>query len=252
MANHPDLTHLSHELEAVGKIQRLLLPPIPADTPAISFAVRYLPSAMAGGDFYSIRKTRPDHYALVIADVAGHGAGAAVVMAMLRAWMGAFRLGWLPLEKIASGINTLWCETAVLPVFATAAFFEVNERTGWIRSIHCGHPPALIVSADGAIREIRHQSFLPLGIEPVLETAIIEDNLNPGDTLVLYTDGITDARRTDQELFGDDRLLQALRCIGKTPNLQSAADSLLREVTLFCDGAPQADDQCLVMARIGK
>ncbi|HUB25553.1 MAG TPA: PP2C family protein-serine/threonine phosphatase [Tepidisphaeraceae bacterium] len=252
MASDSQTAHFSRELEAIAKIQRLLLPPVPADTEAISFAVRYLPSAVAGGDYYGIRKTRQDHFALVIADVAGHGAVAAVVMAMFRAWTGAFQLGWLPADKIASAINTLWTETTTLPIFATAAFFEVNELTGKIRSIHCGHPPGLIVSASGAIREIRHQSVLPLGIEPTMETTIVEDTLSPGDTLVLYTDGITEARNPAGDLFGVDRLIEALRQVGQTPNLHSAADSLLEHVTRFSAGLPQSDDQCLVLARIGR
>lgn len=188
---------------------------------------------------------------MVIANVAGHGAGAAVVVAMFRAWLGAFRLGWQPLEKIATGINTLWVETTSLPVFATAAFFELNEQTGWIRSIHCGHPPALVVSADGTVRPLRHRAFLPLGIEPNLETEIVEDYLFPGDTLALYTDGITEARNTAGELFGSERLEAGLSQSAKQADLQSAANSFMQQVWQFSGARPQGDDQCLLLARMG-
>jgi sigma-B regulation protein RsbU (phosphoserine phosphatase) len=241
---------LSPELADIVRIQRSLLPPIPDDTKAISFAVRYSPCAHAGGDFYSIRKTRENHYALVIADVSGHGAGAAVVVAMFRAWMGAFRLGWQPLETIASGINTLWSEVSSLSNFATAQFYEINEITGWIRSINCGHPPALVVSPDGKVRELLHDRSLPLGVVPELETTILEDTIMPGETLVLYTDGIIEARNSAREFFGSERLADALGALAGVADLQTLADSLMRRVVEFSTGAPQADDQCLLLARV--
>jgi sigma-B regulation protein RsbU (phosphoserine phosphatase) len=172
-------------------------------------------------------------------------------MAMFRAWMGAFRLGWQPIEKIAVGINTLWSEVSSLSTFATAVFVEVNEKTGWIRSINCGHPPALVVSARGAVRELLHESSLPLGVMEDLETPIVEDALCPGDTLVLYTDGIIEARNAAAQHFELSRFRSTLGSVGHLPDLSACAGEIMDRVREFSAGAPQSDDQCLLLARIG-
>jgi len=241
---------LDRELDSIVRIQRQLLSGVPRDTEGISFALRYAPCARAGGDFYNIRATKEHHYAVSIADIEGHGAGAAIVMAMFRAWLGAFRLGWQPIETVASGINALWNEVSSLSSFATAAFLEVNVQTGLIRSINCGHPPILVVATNGNVRELLHDSTVPLGILPELPNPIVNDQLVPGETLVLYTDGITEAWNAERAQFGIDRFREVLQSVAAQSDLEGAADAVMGKIEQFRAGEPQSDDQCLLFARI--
>ncbi len=241
---------LERELQTVATIQKQLLPPIPADSPHSSFAARYVPCTRASGDFYSMRRNGPHTFTMVIADVAGHGAGAAVVVAMLRAWFGVFRLGWRPIELVAVDINQLWSEIGSLCTFATAIFLEVDERTGGVRCINCGHPPALVIAADGSVRELNHDSSLPLGVMPEITTPVVSDSIQPGDTLLLYTDGITEATNLAGEQLGVRALCGILRSAMALSNVGACADALTRALSEFQTGVTPADDQCFVLARL--
>ena len=217
---------LRAQFEEVARVQRSLLPSKTPDIPGLEIATSYLTSNEAGGDYYDFFEFRDGTWGIVIADVAGHGAGAATVMAMLRAILHGYvhdRSGATP-DDILRYTNDRLHGAGIDGTFVTA-FFAVydpapNAQSGatltYARSGH--NPHRLKDGRTGAIRSLDGASTIPLGvfIDYSACSACIE--LKHNDTVVLYTDGITEAFNDQREMFGIERLDTALTECGGDPD----------------------------------
>ena len=200
----------------------------------------------AGGDYYDF-VPRPDgSCGIIIADVSGHGAGAAVVLAMMRAILYTFPGESGAPQEMLQYANHHLSQSVLADQFATA-LFGLLEPGGAFRGVTAGHnPPLLFEKRTGKARMLTAEYGLPLAVIPEGDFGHNDAQLQAGDVLVLYTDGITEAFNPAGETFGTDRLAQMLRqhaCEGA----EAIRDAVIQEVERFAAGEAPHDDQTLIV-----
>ena len=229
----------------LAAIQRLLLPPLPAIA-GWDFRSHYRPCEDAGGDLYGSQPLPSGRTGFLIADVSGHGVRAAVVMAMLRAWLGSNKV----LDRAGRGetpanLNAMLLEVEGLGVFVTAVFVSLDPADGSFYYINCGHPPPRIRRADGRVVALTDGRSIPLGVtDDFTQEPQGFARLDAGDCLVLVTDGIPESRNAGGEFFDDDRLDAAIgrgRCAG------GVIEEVVGALETFRGGARRADDECVLV-----
>ncbi len=262
---------LMEQFEQIARIQRQLLPERSPRLDGFTLATSYLTSNVAGGDYFDYFQGEDHRLGIVIADVSGHGAGAATVMAMLRAILHCYRdtlddprSVLDDIADVARYCNRKLVEANLNGEFATAFFCVLDPQTGTVRWTRCGHNPPMIRRRDGTIVLLESAATLPLGIESSIEFSSDWCIMDPGDTLILYTDGITEARaprhlsanppnsssrdsseQSELEMFGPGRLMEALHtCTGKP---QCAIDAVHKALYQFTHKLERDDDQTLVV-----
>jgi sigma-B regulation protein RsbU (phosphoserine phosphatase) len=249
------LKSLDKEMQAVGQIQKTLLPETLPSIPGFEIAAYYQTSARAGGDYYDFFPLQDGSWGLFIADVSGHGTPAAVLMAITHAIAHAQPGTHTPPELLLEYLNDRLTRSYTRGgTFVTAFYAVLNPKTRTLTYSRAGHNPPRLVRNDRVI-SIDTTGGLPLGIDEEQkydETAI---PLERGDLLLLYTDGITEAMppakgSAQRELFGTDRLdklLLALHCA--TIPMETCINQIRSEVATFTENAPPTDDQTLIAIR---
>lgn len=238
---------LQRELALAADIQRMLLPPTEALYDRLEIAAACRPVARVGGDGYIHRRLPDGRILLGVVDIAGHGMPASLALA-------AFLARVDTLTELEPGIGALVAtlnrqmagyEQVALRL-ATAVVVVVDPAGGSFEVVRAGHPPVLVVRRHGAVEALL-DGGLPLGISPGSAYPVEEGRLAGGDALLLYSDGISEARSPGGEPFGWERL------VGLTGAGQDRAAgllaSVLRGVEAFAGGGPALDDQTLLVAR---
>ncbi|MEM6505673.1 MAG: PP2C family protein-serine/threonine phosphatase [Planctomycetota bacterium] len=249
---HDDVASLNGQLDAklreVADVQQSILPQqLPSDQ-KIDIAVEYRPSDLAGGDYYDFRSFEDGSVGIVIADVSGHGPGAAVVMAMLRTVMSINRLLDPSAIDIVQHVNRLLWDGLTPGTFVTAFFVKFHPETGKADYANAGHWPALLRKTDGRIERLSEGGAPPIGMLEDIASPGGTTQLESGDTLLLYTDGITETFNPGGKIFGEDRLIQTLK-EHRPQSARATLDAVCRAVDRYADGEPNSDDQCMVALR---
>lgn len=240
-------SRLSAQLEQIARIQRAMLPEKSPAVPGFEVATSYITSDDSGGDYYDFFSFPDGRFGVLIADVSGHGAGAATVVAMLRAIIHCYEADDGDPAKFAEYCNTKLGAARLSGNFITAFFCVIDPKTGRIVWSRAGHNPPRIRRADGAVDVIDSAGTLPLGIVDELNAESDSGVLNVGDTLILYTDGITELRNSNDELFGEERMDGALdQCTGMP---ECVVDSIHKKMYEFTGSMTRQDDQTLVVVR---
>ncbi len=238
---------LDHEFRAVGDIQRQLLPRSMPRIPGVRVAAFYEPSRRAGGDYYDFFELPGGRWGVLIADVAGHGTPAAVVMAMLHAFLKAparDRGRSDTPSAVLSELNAALLDSIRPDQFVTAFVGVIDPSRRRMRFASAGHnPPRLLRAGASDVLELSVPPGLPLGIDADLSCEEAEIELGHGDRLLLYTDGITETFNRDHTMFGSEGLDAALHCCSRSPT--SLIDAITTELAAFSD-APAADDRTLI------
>ncbi len=242
---------LDRELLAVADIQRALLPTELPRIPTLDLAAHYQTSRRAGGDYYDFFALPNGKWGILIADVSGHGTPAAVLMAVTHSIAHTLITPPDPPSKLLSFINYhLSARYAGSGNFVTAFYGIYDPTTRKLLYSSAGHPPPRVRQCGSDfVRPMNpKQRALPLGIDGKETYVDTEATLTDGDILVLYTDGITEARSSDGDMFGTDRLDKALgRC---RATAQDLLQSTLDAVHTFAKGRPADDDRTLLVARV--
>lgn len=239
---------LTAQIEQIARIQRALLPEKNPDLPGFQIATSYIPSDESGGDYYDYFSDSDGTLGVLIADVSGHGAGAATVMAMLRAIIHCYEgNGTVDPGRFARYCNGKLSDAGLEGNFVTAFFCVIDPATGRMRWSRAGHNPPRIRRADGTVDLLDSAGTLPLGIVPDLEEDSAESVLGVGDTLVMYTDGITELRNRQNELFGEERFDRAIHECSGMP--ECVVDSVHNAMYRFTGSMTRQDDQTLVVVR---
>ncbi|MEZ5333590.1 MAG: SpoIIE family protein phosphatase [Thermoanaerobaculia bacterium] len=238
---------LERELDLAADIQKRLLPTRLPETGRFEVLGWNRPARHVGGDYYDVRRLGDDRLIVVIADVAGKGMPAALLVSTLHS---ALRLledpqGLAP-EMIAR-LNQHVAEASASNKFITLLLAEIDLQEGAVRYVNAGHNAALLVRDDGAV-ETLGSCGLPLGAFPGSTYRVQETRLGPGDLLCLFSDGLTECESPRGEEFGEARLATLVRDAAHRPlsDLVAEVDRVTGE---FCEGGPQADDQTLVFVR---
>ena len=242
---------LDRELASAGDMQKMILPPsLPID-PRVQFAAHYQTSRHAGGDYYDVMPIDANRFALVVIDVSGHGASAAIVMAMIRAVIHTDKTPCSDPSTVLKRVNAhfkyLW-DTAM---YATASVAVLDLTRSVIRVASAGHPPPIVIR-DGRVAELPVVNGMTLFWGELADPVVIEEQLHPGDRVVFYTDGITDRVRPDDERFETPRLMGALQLACRDEDVASMVEALRRDLEAFADGEEPDDDQTVLAMEIKK
>lgn len=242
---------LDQELKRIAEIQRALLPRRLPPIPGFDLAAWYQTAARAGGDYYDFFDLGDGRWGMLIADVSGHGTPAAVVMAMLRTMLHAHCVSCVTPAELLRNANRQLVDHSLRydGTFVTAFYGVLDPKSGALRYASAGHNPPLLVDARVHVRELDEAQALPLAIDESTAFEEGEAALRPGDTLLLYTDGITEAQNAAGEMYGRERLLSCVR--EDVPNAQHIIDCVRHKLMAFTGGLPQLDDQTLVAIRTG-
>ncbi len=210
---------------------------------AVNLTAHMKPAKEVGGDFYDVFMIDQDHLCFLIADVSGKGVPAALFMTMAKTHIKNFATVGLPLAEVAVRANNQLCYKNESGMFVTVFICVLDVRSGEVQFVNAGHNCPFVQKQDGAFEMFRAKANLVFGLMedvPYREQTL---TLNPGDSIYLYTDGVTEALNPEQELFGDDRLYEILnRHRAQAGEPETFVQAIYREVQAFADGEPQADD----------
>ena len=242
---------LDREAALIGEIQRRLLPSRLPAIENLEVAIHYEPAEHAGGDYYDFFPLAGGRWAILVADVSGHGSPAAVVMAITRTLAHVAGTGDASPRSILTYVNQHLCTKRSVPdgSFVTAFLAVFDPESREISYTLAGHPPPRVHRCSSKDTfELLGARALPLGImadQIYRETSFA---LAAGDQLVIYTDGITEAANADRVMFGTERLDACLQECGDRP--QQIIDRLLANLREFTGDEPFEDDVTLLALRV--
>ena len=236
------------EVEDARLIQRGLLPTAVPQVGGVEVAMAWQPANDVGGDCFDLLAFG-GALGVSIADIAGKGLPAALLMSNLQAAVRAFAQATTPPSTICGSVNRLLCRNMASGRFATFCYARVEPRAGRIVYSNAGHNPPLLLRADGGVSQLS-QGGMVLGIFPENAYEQAELPLAPGDRLIFYTDGITEARNPEGDEYGDERLLAAAVAVRARPP-EEMKNVLLEEVNAFTGGQFEDDATLIVVAITG-
>jgi phosphoserine phosphatase RsbU/P len=239
---------LEKEMALAREIQLALLPEHLPEIPGYSvFAVNDASRAVSG-DFYEFQgRDDSDEQVIVIADVSGKGMAASLLAASFDALlMGPIEVGHPP-DLICAKISRRLFMKTPPERYVTAFIAALDPATGRVSYTNAGHNAGLLVRADGTVQRLEANG-MPLGLFPVVEYERVDVTLGPGDLVVLYTDGITEAANPAGDEFGLDRLQAVVRQYAQEP-LVALGGWIETALEVFADGTPYGDDRTIVMLR---
>jgi sigma-B regulation protein RsbU (phosphoserine phosphatase) len=223
------------------------LPPFRNDDKVDLFAF-IKPTYDVGGDFYSFSALDDERLFFAIGDVADKGIPAALFMARALTAIDISIVASPSLTDAISAVNRTLCSNNNSQMFATALAAVLDTSTGVVEYVDAGHEPPVIISADGRARVVEKHSGLALGFMPGYAYAAGRIELEPGDALVFYTDGFSEAMNSERELFGLERMVAAL-ANSQRDTVEHLGHGLLGAVHRFVGDAPQSDDLTLLVVR---
>lgn len=239
---------LAAELENAARIQMAMLPKVFPDRsldPRLELYASMVPAREVGGDLYDFFMVDPDNLALVIADVSGKGIPAALFMMEAKTLVREITRPDIPLDEIMGRVNHRLCAFNEEQQFITTWMMTVNLTTGKALEVNSGHTKPVLSRCQNSYKLVRNTHDLPLGIRDNLTFTVHEWQLEPGDRIFVYTDGVSEAENGSREQFGTDRMLAALneKCqASQKETLDFVSDS----VRAFVGAAPQTDDMTMM------
>ncbi|MBL8963306.1 MAG: PP2C family protein-serine/threonine phosphatase [Phycisphaeraceae bacterium] len=243
-----ELAAIAHELDIARDIQRNLLPSEPPEMPGFDIAGMARPATQAGGDYYDWQPLPNGTLVVAIADVTGHGIGPALVMAVCRAYARATAPSAISAASFLERMNALIAKDVSGGRFITMAVVVLGPG-GDAEMISAGHGPTFLYRASTGKVEQFGGSGLPLGIvedERYGPTSHLQ--LDPGDTLVLLTDGFMERACADGSIFGTNRLISLVERHAAL-SAKQIIDAIDQAVTAFAAGTPQSDDMTAVVLK---
>jgi serine phosphatase RsbU (regulator of sigma subunit) len=236
---------LEQEIGIARDIQQALLPKNFRDFPHLAVMGANFPCLSVGGDYFDVFPLEDRRTAFLLADVSGKGLGAALLTTMLQGALSGMTLGTDP-ARVFNHINRFLCDHAEVGRYATM-FFGILDDTGRLEYINAGHPSPILLRSGTAEEAFKEGSF-PVGLVPEAEFSTMTLQLEPNDTLVLYSDGVTEAMDPDEQQYGTGRLCAVLLGKNELP-LDVIQKTILESVENFARGARQADDLTMLLVR---
>ncbi|HME06464.1 MAG TPA: SpoIIE family protein phosphatase [Bryobacteraceae bacterium] len=239
---------LASELQQAAEIQRRLLPEKAPVLPGVDIAGYNASCHTVGGDYYDFLTYPDGRVGLLVADVAGKGMPAALMVSSLQARVQVLFEEYTDLASRVTRLNRIIHTSCPNNRFITFFLGVLDPATGEMTYCNAGHNPPLLVRANGSVESLETTGLI-LGILPRSEIAQSTCKLERGDLMVLFSDGVTEASRADaDEEFGEERLAATLReCVAEPA--QGMIATVIRKLTEFTSGAPPADDITLVVVK---
>src|SRR5215467_5517127 len=235
------------ELEIAANVQQKMFPRKLHPLESLDYAGHCVPAREVGGDYSDFLEISDSKIGFVLGDVSGKGVPAALLMANLQACFRSQQPASLenPAQVLRS-VNRHFFESTTADRYATLVFAAYDDATRKVRYVNCAHCPPLMLRANGEIEKL-DSTALMLGAFARWDCVEAETELGPGDTLLLYSDGVTEAGADTGEDFGEDRLIHALRVNQRQP-AQPLVEAIVHDVQEF-SGAARSDDVTVVALR---
>ena len=243
---HAELVDIQSDLSVAREIQQGILPR--------NFSLKTLPDADAvdiyasmdaakdvGGDFYDLFPIDDHRVGFAIADVSGKGVPAAIFMAVSHTLIKATGIRDLASNECMETVNNILCNESVGSMFVTVFYGIYDLQTGAVDYTNAGHNPPYILRADGTVEMLKNDGNLVLGVVEDMKFTRQSLQLNPGDALVMYTDGVTEAENIEHAQFGESRMEAALAEL-KGASSKQIVQTVIAKIREFTAGAPQSDD----------
>jgi sigma-B regulation protein RsbU (phosphoserine phosphatase) len=234
------------EAQAARAVMARLLDPSVSHHAGLEVRVHFEPAGILGGDFCDPFPLSPDRLVCSLGDVAGKGIPAALIAATLQATLRAHFARESNLRRVLHAVNQQLLRWTAPHHFATLFLFAHRRGSGVLHYVNCGHPPALLLRAQGTIERLEATATI-LGVFPDWDCTMAEVEFAPGDTLLLYTDGLSETMNAAGQEFCQVSLEEALRS-ARGHRAPALLASLLRAQRQFRDG-PVEDDTTLVLVR---
>ena len=242
---HAQLVDIQTDLSVAREIQHAILPRTfnlkLQDADKVNIHASMLAAKDVGGDFYDFFPIDDHRIGFTIADVSGKGVPAAIFMAVSRTLIKATGLQDKPTNECMSTVNDMLCDESVGSMFVTVFYGIYDLQTGHITFTNAGHNPPYNLKANGQVEALKAPCNLVLGAVPGVPFSCDEFQLEPGDTLFMYTDGVTEAENKNHDQFGESRLEEALAAC-KGADSKTIVDTVNAKVKEFINGAAQSDD----------
>jgi PAS domain S-box-containing protein len=243
------LVHREARLVAARRIVRHLLPHGPLLAEGLVMRGTSFPADYAGGDYFDYFGLADGTILAVIADVSGHGIDAALVMTMTHAWLRSLARLPLEIDEIVARLNEALLEQTEEERFVTLVLVRIDPRTGALSFVNAGHPSGYLIGRDGVVKAPLDSLSLPLGLHEYAEFPLAGPLLvEPGDLVLLLSDGVYEARSPSGDLFGMERLLRVVR-----ERLDRPIEEIIRGVRgalrQFTESGELDDDVTLLLVR---
>ncbi len=252
-ASRDKLVTLQNELDIAANVQQSILPDDFPATHSYDINANMVPARNIGGDFYDYVSAAGDKMFATVADVSDKGIPAALFMMSSRTALKGAAIGTgSPREALIEANQVLQADNPTL-MFVTVVTAVYEPRTGEVVYASAGHDPPVVVHTDGSAEQMPATGGMALGIAPetIFASNLTENSITlaPGETLILYTDGVSEAMNVEQEEFGTQRLLQIFA--GNPPqSAEQAMNAIFKAVADFAGDAPASDDiTCLALHR---
>ncbi len=245
------LTNIERELDIARRIQLSTLPsrfPAFPERRDFDLYAKMLPAREVGGDFYDFFLVDEHRLGFVLGDVSDKGVGAAMFMAVTRTMLRATALRDLPTHVCVRHVNRVLYPESLRHMFVTLVYGILDTRTGRVTYCNAGHNLPYVLRQTGDVAALERTGGLGLCLMPDFDYRAKTITLHPGDSLLLFTDGVTEAVDSRRDQFTEERLADCLRRLdGHAP--AAMIDEVLNAVEAFADGAPQPDDITLLALR---
>ncbi len=242
-----EIEKFQKELSLAAQIQKDFLPKKNPVCDRLDIAWMFIPCNQVGGDYYDFISIDPCRLALIVADVSGKGISAALLMASLRAALIAEVGPQFRLEDVAAKLNDFVHSSSAPNRFISCFVCDLDMTSGKLRYVNAGHNPPIIFAKDGKVRRLDPTGFC-LGMFPSVSYDVAEVTVDKGETVVLYTDGVTDARNSANEDFGEDTLISLLKKSAKKPAAEIVS-KVSGELGRFSSGVDAFDDMTLIVLK---
>ena len=243
------LTVLQNELDIASNMQQSLLPSHFPEGDTFQVYGKMEPARNVGGDFFDILNREQGRLGVVVADVSDKGVPAALFMMSSRTLIRAMSIGSATPGEVLASVNELLLEDNDSTMFVTLFYAVYDPENGTFTYANGGHNPPLLVHSDGSSEELPLTGGIALGLVPDFEYEEHTLRLMPGDALILYTDGVTEAMNEDQEEFTVPRLVEVFKA-SPPIDAEDATGRVFGAVHDFAGDADQSDDiTCMVLHR---
>jgi serine phosphatase RsbU (regulator of sigma subunit) len=235
---------LDRDLTLARRVQQDFLPQRPPEVQGYGFSVEYTPALAVGGDFFDFIQLSPTHVAVIIGDVSGKGVSAAIFGARVTSDFRYQSVGQTSPATILERVNKSLTHVSRDAMFATAVVAVIDTTTGQVEIATAAHPLGVLRSASGWARLVGATGGPPIGIRDRATFPQTSHSLAPGDTVVFYSDGVTEAVNVGSDQYGNERLLAAIRPAGGS--VRELTRALADDVARFSAGCEQRDDITIV------
>jgi sigma-B regulation protein RsbU (phosphoserine phosphatase) len=238
---------VARDMEIAREVQARLFPQFLPPLKTLQYTGTCIQARVVGGDYYDFLDLGAGRLGIVLADIAGKGIAAALLMANLQANLRSrFMVALEDPHQLLQSVNQLFVENTPEDSYATLFYADYDDANHCLRYANCGHNPPLLLRANGDIERLEATATV-LGLFTKWDCGVKKVSVGPGDVLVIYTDGVTEAPDQAGDEFGESRLVEIVRAHQHLP-VKEMLSVILNEVQRF-SGTSQADDLTLVIAR---